>query len=164
MARASRLVPRAAPKMTASAFLCVLSRASFQVGARFPRTGAAYSRSGLMQAVYTVLSTLMLAPALGVVMSLRALRRWRHLVRVYSAWGPNVILESRMIPRYLCLLTHSRGWLLMWSGSRGAVGKAMALVLLVEMVRPMLEHAVVRLFRVLWSVLGQALTIARSSA
>ena len=113
MVRASRLVPGAAPKMTASAFLCVLSRASFQVGARFPRTGAAYSRSGLMHAVYTVLSTLMLALALGVVISLRALRRWRHLVSVYSAWGANVILGSRMIPRYLYRLTHSSGWSLM---------------------------------------------------
>ena len=40
----------------------------------------------------------------------------------------------------------------------------MALVLVVEMVRPMLVHAVVRLFRVLWRFWGQALTIARSSA
>ena len=46
-----RLVPGAAPKMVARAQVSILVRACFQLGARAPRTGAAYSRTGLMQLV-----------------------------------------------------------------------------------------------------------------
>ena len=106
----------------------------------------------------------MLAPACGQVMTLRLLRRWRHLVLVWAACGPKVILGSRMIPRYLNRVTHSIGWSSMRMGALGVEGKPMAFVLVWEMVSPIRVQAPDRLVTAAWSLAGVLLMMARSSA